>query len=735
MWIGSAFLLLLQGADAPGLILDARDEDRRVVQGVPSPNFVLRGDQSLHPRLGLSFRAEWSGFLKVLQAGKYTLSGEAKILIEGSEVGGRAIDLAPGLHALRVVLAGRTARLQLAWESDRFAREPIPPWAFVRRASPPEADLLAERGRELAGELGCVNCHRAASTGILSRKGPILTDVGARTNGRWLVKWLAGPRAFRANTPMPVLLDRDEARHAAAFLGGGAPKHPAAEDRSVQKGRAMFSSFGCAQCHGALEGLGSKYDTGSLVRYLLDPLKVDPGGRMPSMLLGERDALPLADFLVQSRNPAFEEEVAPGDAERGRALVMARGCLACHELQGTENILVVPDLAQLAPDRGCLAEQPRAGVPRYALDEPSRRALREFVGSGPDRSDAPTHAFYQAVRSYRCTVCHSLNESVPKGLEAYPPPLTDAGQKLRPEWMRAVLVEGKRIRPWMGVRMPHFGGDVAARLIEGFSAASGTGAAEPPRVPAPADIREGIRLVGKDAGGLSCINCHDFKGYVSLGTRGPDMVEMRDRLREEWFKRWMREPLRIQPGTSMPNFFASMAPAEVERKSDLLWSCLSAGRDMPLPGGLEESRNVIVVRDVPVVIRTFMPDSSPASIAVGLPGGVSYCFDADIGSIRYAWYGDFLEMTPPWSGRGGQPAIVLGRRFGDFPGVPRKLDYRFKGYRLVRGLPEFQYTVGGVEASQRISVLSEGRGLLVEVTEGGAVTGPSLMIEIERRDR
>jgi hypothetical protein len=204
------------------------------------------------------------------------------------------------------------------------------------------------------------------------------------------------------------------------------------------------------------------------------------------------------------------------------------------------------------------------------------------------------------------------------------------------------------------------------------------------------------------------------------------MVEMYARLREEWFRRWMRDPIRLQPGTSMPNFFASVPEAEAERAIDLLWACLAAGREMPLPEGIEAAHaHLVVVRETPVVLRTYLPDASPAAIAVGLPGGISYCFDAETCALRYAWSGDFLDMTPAWNGRGGLPALPGGRRFYTAPeGFPFRFGGRsaerprFRGYAIVGGRPEFRYEAAGVEIRQRVWALPE--GLVLSFTLSGA---------------
>jgi hypothetical protein len=258
-------------------------------------------------------------------------------------------------------------------------------------------------------------------------------------------------------------------------------------------------------------------------------------------------------------------------------------------------------------------------------------------------------------------------------------------------------------------------------LARGFAAAAGGEHGEGELSPAPAaeGVRDGIKLIGAD-GGLSCITCHDFKDRVALGTRGPDMTEMYARMRPEWFLRWLRDPIRIQPGTAMPSFFGSMPEGEAAAKMGLIWTALSAGKGMPMPAGFADPQSfLLAVRDEPLTVRTFMPDSSPRSIAVGLPGKQAYCFDAEECRLRYAWAGDFLDMSPVWGGRGGQPAVLLGERYYAAPdlfplriGEPEKVPVRrFRGYAMVEKLPEFRYELDGVPVRQRIAAAPEGLGL------------------------
>ena len=106
----------------------------------------------------------------------------------------------------------------------------------------------------------------------------------------------------------------------------------------------------------------------------------------------------------------------------------------------------------------------------------------------------------------------------------------------------------------------------------------------------------------------------------------------------------------------------------------------------------------------------FRSDSSTRSIAVGLPGGVSYVFDAKQCRVRYAWSGEFLDVAKVWTGRGGGQATVLGKKFYTAPtGFPLRVGnpdsepaVKFRGYRLVDKFPEFSFEVDGVAVRQRV---------------------------------
>ena len=68
--------------------------------------------------------------------------------------------------------------------------------------------------------------------------------------------------------------------------------------------------------------------------------------------------------------------------------------------------------------------------------------------------------------------------------------------------------------------------------------------------PTTALLADGRTLTGKD--GHGCIACHDISGVVGGGTRGTDLALVPNRIRRDWFDRWMDNPQRLAPGTHLP---------------------------------------------------------------------------------------------------------------------------------------------------------------------------------------
>ncbi len=505
---------------------------------------------------------------------------------------------------------------------------------------------------------------------------------------------------------------------------------------SENRGQKLFMTFGCVACHGPektekggdkkesgpafiaataahfpLTGLGGKTTPEKLAEYLQNPTGADPSGRMPHMLLQGPEAMDLARYLCHPD----KDDVKPGLSEApgkeklsdaradalGKRLVVAKGCVNCHTI-APDGKALAPSLTLTAledlgkkKDAGCLADtsDKRGKAPAFAFSDADREALRAFLDEGLKGagSPAPSYAARETIRQMNCIACHSkdgeggLSTEVVEQLRKFanaenaeavaPPTLTGVGHKLRTPWLKQVLLSAARARPWMSLRMPQFGEANVGRLPDALAALEGA-APDNDLHKTPltaAKIEAGRTLIGKNAFG--CISCHDLAGVANTGTRGPDLAGMNQRVRYEWYLRWLEQPQRMQPGTRMPQVFTngkSLLPTvlngDAAAQADAIWGYLSLGPGLPLPEGMGPPKGlVLTVKDKAYLLRTFMPDAGSRAVAVGFPVGVSAAFDAHTCRLAYAWSGPFLDASPVWDGRGGNPAHVLGPHIWNSP--------------------------------------------------------------------
>lgn len=738
----------------PGLQATYRDAQGQLTLITPSPNLYLRPGESVHPSFSDNFEAEWQGQISILWPGNYRFECEADVFIDGNRTNGTEIELAAGIYPIRITYQRRAgpARIQLRWSSEEFREEPIPTRIFSHIPDPEstEQGIRIERGRDLIENLGCINCHDSGSSRFLARRGPDLSQIGSRVKAGWLHRWLQDPRGFRKGAVMPITPMKDQERwDVVAYLSqlkGSETGHKAVAvtDEMIAKGQSLYQTIGCAQCHDQEElnlgAMGSKMEHSQLSEYLLDPLAVEPGGHMPSMQLTKGEADHLAAWLIQNRNPDFESDGAQGDIQRGRKYVQSMGCLACHRLvddQALPNQLVSPPLEKLESTGGCLDTRPSGPdrqSPSYALEDRDRQDILEFLAwnrQRPDIRPAPIYQFRRTLQRYRCSSCHEMDHEKPaEGLTEIPPMLTDVGVKLRRSALGKVINEKQRARPWLRLRMPHYGPVLDDAFVDGFSQAWGLepGEGELPDHLTKQHQEQGLVMLGNDFknGGLTCIGCHDFRDFKALGAQSaPNLVGMVERLRFGWYQRWMQDAMRIRPGTAMPTFFAGNPKADELILN--LWAVLSMGDAIPVPKGAGKLSVVLGSEEAPVpgkealVIRCFLPNATPASIAVGMPGGLSYCFDAGTSRLAYAWRGGFLDLSPNLK-KEALLARLLGEIFFTTPedfgfrleSSGESIDRRFRGYRIVDGFPEFLVRAGNIDVRQRFTLPENKYALQIE---------------------
>jgi len=125
----------------------------------------------------------------------------------------------------------------------------------------------------------------------------------------------------------------------------------------------------------------------------------------------------------------------------------------------------------------------------------------------------------------------------------------------------------------------------------------------------------------------------------------------------------------------------------------------------------------IAVHHHPVVMRVHVEGAAARTIAVGMPGGMNYCFDAGQCCVQFGWAGAFLDVGPDRDGRGGRPCKTLGPRFSvgnsGWPlrvGAGAQPAVKFRGYRT-KPTPAFELEWGGRALTWEVEPAPAGVGL------------------------
>ena len=530
------------------------------------------------------------------------------------------------------------AVFRLSWSSDERLQEPIPATAFFHDGGDPmlQEGQRLRYGREIFAQQRCAHCHLPEkpfdeeNMPELQSFAPRLDGIGDRLTAEWLQRWIENPQALKPDSHMPQLLGgpNQQARTAdiVSFLtslkSATTPVSTgrAANSEVVSTGEELFNKLGCVGCHPiqeippnpelpSLRNLDSKWRPGALAAYLRAPERYNSWSRMPNFDLSQAETGSLAGYLLSlpGDGAASSSRLPEGDPDRGRQLVVSLGCLNCHQLSGLNSTLKAPPLKELsgkAWTTSCLAEthDPLSQSPQFAFTGSQRDQVASFLkdhSTSLRRRDWVEFSMRQQ-NQLRCRTCHDLDSSSSRWsplralvdgtntslteeetIHLKIPPLTWAGEQFRPEWIES-LVAGNletKTRPHLVARMPAFVA-YAPGLARGLAAQHGFASASTDRPAVSRQLAEvGSALIEKDA--LGCVDCHAVGPRRALAGRDTETINFNlisQRLRHEFYWRFLRDPQQILPGTMMPTFMdrgrstlPTVYAGDARQQSEALW--------------------------------------------------------------------------------------------------------------------------------------------------------------------
>lgn len=523
-----------------------------------------------------AFGVAWQGSLVVPERDEFTFSlegtGTVSLQIDGKVVASGTlpltatapVTLAKGAHAIYCSYrspAEGEARVRLLWSSPQFRREPVPAAAFrFIPGTELESWGKVRKGREVLGAALCVKCHVPRNgvprdaTPELFATAPDFQNIGHRLEAGWMEQWIAQPQG-RCPT-----VAADKASDIAGYLSTMKDATPPTDSvpvdaADVAAGAELVKKLNLAFWIEPLTK-ARKHTDGGLIEQLQQPASHYPDTVFPDVRLTREETKQIAAYIrskqPKPRTPSGRADLAAGQ----RAFVAA--CASCHA-PSMEGAGKGPSFdAMIRQDwtvKGCVAEN-RGGAPDLHLTPEEVTALIAFrnadrdVGLGSLRRFAPAEYVASQMKALNCAQCHS------GGSENKIPDITFAGEKLDRDWLTN-LFAGKhpnRIRPWMEARMPAFASR-AANLSLGFAAKSGVPLKTEAPPAKPELIPIGTKITGTE--GYSCVACHDAgtrKALQVFEGQGPNLQHAPERLRYDYFQRWMHWPQRVAPTTIMPRY-------------------------------------------------------------------------------------------------------------------------------------------------------------------------------------
>ncbi|QDU25080.1 Cytochrome c [Anatilimnocola aggregata] len=468
-----------------------------------------------------------------------------------------------------------------------------------KRAPPSAAE-----GERLFFTQGCLACHQRGEFGESGLfGGGDLTHVAAKRPAEYFARWLEQPESLNRDHRMPVFaLTADQRQSLALYLGKetGDEGRESGTKANGAKAREIARKYRCDQCHRLPEATEvTKLSAPAVVPLLRRESKWDQscasagqviGRSQPKFAVAKSDAAALQKYFTERRSSLVRSSVVDG-----AQLLIENNCLACHARE--------PAPAGVVPRR--LAEK-----------------LAKLV--------------------------EAHEELAPQIPAMTPPSLNSVGDKLTDAALvQSITRAGPAHRPYLLVQMPKFRLDdeQTRRLTEYF--------VEADRIPVdrlagreiftPAQLEAralaGRRLVGTD--GFGCTSCHQVGSVQPVkappAARGPTLSMPQERLRKEWFDRWVRNPARIVPRMEMPSVqipVRGVLQDNLKEQLAAVWDVLSQpGFEPPLPEPVRVARFYSSENNEdqqPLVISDLIEHEGQTlerALLIGLPNRHNLLFD------------------------------------------------------------------------------------------------------------
>lgn len=457
------------------------------------------------------------------------------------------------------------------------------------------------------------------------------------------------PKLFSSDPQQGKSDAQDVATYLASLrLPSGNPTNLIASDLAlpahVSAGKLHFAELGCVACHRLpgdqvlpndprqpLDHVSAKWQTAALLEFLRQPGRYYRWTPMPDFQLSESEALTLAAYIVSRTDSPPDALALPtqGNPDRGRQLTRRLGCLNCHNLDGETTTLAATPLARLLPSKwrtGCLGSnaRQRGQAPDFAFTDAERGALRQFAQTDLRASlhrNVPLEFAERQYRQLRCNACHARDAETDFWSRLKPehalalksdtvnpfdsddegsgdagsvhvgrPHLSFAGEKLYADWMARFFTGQLPYKPRSALqgRMPAFPA-VGRELAIGLAHQHGYGTNTPPLPPVNSRLAALGRQLTAVSDGFSCVACHDVgeqKALAGKDTATINFAYIADRLRPSYYRRYIRDPQHILPGTMMPNFIGddgttpikSVLDGDPDRQFTALWHYLMSLR-------------------------------------------------------------------------------------------------------------------------------------------------------------